>query len=277
MLQVLPAPTRLSHWIDGAVIIRLGSAPGVSRFPATPHAMLTMRLARPIGHADAVPALSPPITFHTLSTAPVAHAHGGDLIAMGLLVRPAAAACLLGATTGATVDAVLPWDALAGPSEAARLEAAVHRAGSDLARLRALMDSFERLMLAVSKGHDRAYARLCAAVGLHGALAGDELGLGRRQLERRCQSVLGLSPKHFQRIVRFHHALSMAMRVADDPAPLTTVALDTGFYDQSHLARDARRLAGAPVGHVIAQARPDAPWWPLAARVTPLAGGSQGW
>jgi AraC-like DNA-binding protein len=264
-IQSFAAPAKLSHWIDGAVIVHLGSEPGVSRFPATPHAMLTLRLALSTGHADAARVLCPPVTFHTLSTEPVSHAHGGGLIAMGLLVRPEAAACLLGAACGAVVDAVLTWDALAGPCEAARLEATVQHAVSDWARLRALMESFDRVMQAVSKGRDQVFSTLCAAVGLHGAQAADTLGLGRRQLERRCLAVLGLSPKQFQRIVRFHHALSMA--VAGDAARLATVAVETGFFDQSHLARDARSLAGVPIGSLIAQAQPDTPWWPLAAGV----------
>jgi len=266
MLQAFPAPATLSHWIDGAVIIRLGPAPGVSRFPAMPHAMLTMRLARPAWPAEAAWALCPPVTFHTLSTEPVAHAHGGGITALGLLVRPGAAACLLGAATGAVVNQVLPWATLAGAAEAGRLEEAVHRSASDTARLRALMDSFARTMVAVAKEHHPAHSRLCVAVGWHGALAGDELGLGRRQLERRCRAVLGVGPKQFQRIVRFHRALSMA--VAGGPSRLTSVALDAGFYDQSHLARDARTLAGAPLGKLVAQARPDSAWWPLATRAT---------
>jgi AraC-like DNA-binding protein len=297
MLHVLPAPAELSHWIDGAVIVRLGSTPGISRFPALPHAMLTMRLVRPVCHAEAGAALCPPVTFHTLSTDPVVHTHGADITALGLLVRPDAAACLLGAATGAVINQVLPWATLAGASEAERLEEAIHRSTRDITRVRALMHSFARTMAVVSRQRDQAYARLCAAVGCDGALAGETLGLGRRQLERRCLAVLGLAPKSFQRLVRFHRALGLAMaNVSVSPSGssgpsgrfgssgragpsgpsgpmslsgrpcLTAVALDTGFYDQSHLTRDARRLAGAPIGSVIAQARPDAPWWPLLVR-----------
>jgi AraC-like DNA-binding protein len=281
-LHVLPAPAELSHWIDGAVIIRLGSAPGISRFPALPHAMLTMRLVRPARHTEAGAALCAPVTFHTLSTDPVTHSHGPDITALGLLVRPEAAACLLGATTGAVVNQVLPWATLAGAFEAERLDDEIHRASHDITRVHALMHSFGRTMATVSRQRDQAYARLCAAVGCDGALAGDTLGLGRRQLERRCQAVLGLAPKSFQRLVRFHRALGLAM-ASGSPGPsaptslsgrssLTAVALDTGFYDQSHLARDARRLAGAPIGTLIAQARPDTAWWPLAARTRAARG-----
>lgn len=264
MLQVLPAPADLAHWIEGAVIIRLGPAHGVSRFPALPHAMLTMRLAVPAGHAGATRVLCPPVTFHTLSTMPVAHAHAGGLTALGLLVRPQAAACLLGAAGGAVVDAVLPWAMMAGAAEADRLEEAVHQSGTDVDRVHALVASFRRAMQAVAHGRDVAFARLCAAVGGQGAQAADALGLGRRQLERRCRAVLGVTPKQFQQLVRFRQALAVAL--ARGQPRLATVAHDVGFYDQSHLARDARRLAGAPLATLVSLARPGSAWWPLATR-----------
>lgn len=276
MLHVVPAPVSLSHWIDGAVAVRMGPAPGVSRFPALPHAMLTMRLVRPAGAADGAWVPCPPVTFHTLTTGPVAHAHDGELSALGLLVRPGAAACLLGQATGALIDRVLSWATLAGRAESEQLDEALHRSTTDSQRLQALMHSLGRALQAVARGRDPVYERLCHAVGQQGALAADVLGLGRRQLERRCQAVLGLAPKQYQRIVRFHRALSLA--VAAETRPTTGlgglagaegaagVAVEAGFYDQSHLARDARRLAGAPVGRLVVQARPDAPWWPLATR-----------
>lgn len=271
MLMALPAPAALSPWLEGAVIIRLGPGPGETRFPALPHAMLTLRLARLPGQAGLV--LCPPVTFHTLSTQPAVHAHACPLTAMGLLVRPEAAACLLGASTGALVDQVLPWALVAGASEAARLVDAVEQAGGDQGRLHALVASFQRTMVAVARGRDRDHALLCAVVGREGVGAAPLLGLGRRQLERRCQAVLGLAPKHFQRLVRFRRALTLALPgsplaapAAAGPLPLADVALEAGFYDQSHLARDARQLAGLPMRDLAAAARPDSPWWPLAAR-----------
>lgn len=233
--------------------------------------MLTMRFIRPGGQDGATGALCPPITFHTLTTGPSAHAHVGDITAMGLLVRPEAAACLLGQATGAIVNQVLPWAVVAGAPEAARLEDEVMRSRTDNARLQALTDSLRRTLRAVPRGRDQAYARLCVEVGCHGSRAADRLGLGRRQLERRCMAVLGVSPKQFQRLVRFRGALSMSMSMPERPCntalPMAAVALEAGYYDQSHLARDARSLVGAPLGHVIGQARSDSPWWPLAARI----------
>jgi AraC-like DNA-binding protein len=265
MLQVFRPPADAAHWVEGAVVVRLGAAAGPSRFPAMPHAMLTMRLVHAgAGSAVAVPTLSGPATFHTLSTQPVAYPHAGEITALGLLVRPAAAACLLGHAGGAVVNQVLAWHLLAGSSEAARLEQEVDAARTDIARLRLLMASLRRALVAASRGHEAGLARLCDAVGLLGAQAGDPLGLGRRQLERRCLAVLGVAPKQFQRLVRFHRALSTA--VAAGTARMAEAALDAGFYDQSHLARDARQLAGAPMGALLSAARPDSAWWSLATR-----------
>jgi AraC-like DNA-binding protein len=264
MLQVFRPPPEAAHWIDGAVIVRLAAGAGASRFPAMPHAMLTVRLLHAADGSMTAPAPCGPVSFHTLSTRPVAYAHAGEITALGLLVRPAAAACLLGHATGALADQVLGWDLLAGADEAARLAAELQHAGGHLQRLRALVASLRRALATASRGRDADLARLCHAVGLLGAQAGDQLGLGRRQLERRCQAVLGVAPKQFQRLVRFQQALSAA--VTGGTPRLAETALDAGFYDQSHLARDVRQLAGAPLGRLLAAARPDSSWWSLATR-----------
>ena len=264
MLQVFRPPPEMARWIEGAVVIRLNSFAQPSRFPALPHAMLTMRLVHGAAPSIAAKVLCPPVTFHTLSTEPVVHAHAGELTALGLLVRPAAAACLLGHASGAVANQVLAWSIVAGADEAARLEDEVDGASTDLERLAALVASFGRTMAAVARGRDLRYARLCDAVGRDGAQAGEQLGLGRRQLERHCLSILGVAPKQFQRLVRFHKALSVAVTTG---APrLAEVALDTGFHDQSHLARDTRELAGSTMRRLLSAARPDAAWWSLATR-----------
>jgi AraC-like DNA-binding protein len=264
MLQVFRPPPDAAPWIDGAVVVRLRAGAAASRFPAMPHAMLTMRLVHAADLSGAAQALSGPVTFHTLSTQPVAYPHAGEITALGLLIRPAAAACLLGHAGGAVADQVLDWGLLAGANEATRLMEEVDGARTDIERLQLLLASFRRALSAASPERGVSLAGLCDAVGLLGAQAGDQLGLGRRQLERRCQAVLGVAPKQFQRLARFHHALSAA--VATGTARMAHTALDAGFYDQSHLARDARRLAGAPMSALLSAARPHSAWWSLATR-----------
>jgi AraC-like DNA-binding protein len=67
-------------------------------------------------------------------------------------------------------------------------------------------------------------------------------GLGDRQLRRACCKHSGLAPKQLARILRFRHAVTRLQQgLADDGAGL---ALYCGYYDQAHMIRDFRELAG---------------------------------
>lgn len=254
MLQVLPVPHPVSQWADGAVLIRLGAGQQVSRFPAMPRAMLVMHLARPEGGSWSV---TQPATFHTLTTEPSEYTHAGGITALGLIVRPAAAACLLAPLT----DQSVPWREVVSAPEAARLAEEIEPLDDEFTCLRALMASFARAMDTVPLAQWQATERLCEAVGQHGANAGDLLGIGRRQLERRCKATLGVSPKQFERLERFHRALSAV--VTQDAASLAQESLDAGYCDQSHLGLDARQLGGASMLEMKSQATPGTPWWAL--------------
>lgn len=272
MLQVYRAPPPLSPWLDGAVVMQLSAAQGVSRFPAMPRAMLTLHRVHVCGEMRS---LAQPAMFHTLTTRPSAYTHTGQITAMGLIVRPAAAACLLGQACGAMTNEVLPWSTIAGEPEAARLTEEVEQFKSDAACLQALMASFARAMRPVTAGRWQQAEELCEAVGWYGAQAGDSLGLGRRQLERRSRAVLGVSPKQYERLTRFHRALSAL--VTQDEAPLAQMALDAGYYDQSHLALDARRLGGASVREMHSLAVSGSPWWALSTPRVMQVAPDRGW
>jgi AraC-like DNA-binding protein len=62
-----------------------------------------------------------------------------------------------------------------------------------------------------------------------------------RQLRRRFENAVGLSPKRFARIVRLQHVLG---RSAAKPARWADVALDAGYYDQAHMIAEFRALTG---------------------------------
>ena len=85
-----------------------------------------------------------------------------------------------------------------------------------------------------------AAARLAAGVRV--ARAAQEVGLSERQLERRFHSQVGLSPKHFARIVR----LRRAVKAAKAGASLATAAHEAGYADQSHFTREVKALTGVP-------------------------------
>lgn len=68
----------------------------------------------------------------------------------------------------------------------------------------------------------------------------DHLGVGTRRLRRAFLRWVGLSPKTYARVRRVRRA--MELRRAD--GDWVRVALDAGFADQPHLAREFRRVAG---------------------------------
>ena len=69
------------------------------------------------------------------------------------------------------------------------------------------------------------------------ALAAD-LGLSERQLRRRFLVSVGYGPKTLQRVLRLRRFL------AGERQDLARAALDAGYADQSHLARECLRLTG---------------------------------
>lgn len=72
------------------------------------------------------------------------------------------------------------------------------------------------------------------------------LNIGRRHLERRFLTSVGLSPKSFSRITRFQHTLALIERRRH--TPLTTIAYAGGFYDQAHFIKDFKTFTGLNPG-----------------------------
>lgn len=68
------------------------------------------------------------------------------------------------------------------------------------------------------------------------------LNIGRRHLERQFIDAVGLNPKQYARITRFQHVLSLVEQKRYHT--LTTLAHNTGFYDQAHFIKDFREFTG---------------------------------
>ena len=69
----------------------------------------------------------------------------------------------------------------------------------------------------------------------------DEFGWSERTLRRRCLDAFGYGPKTLERIFRFQRFLQL---LSNGPAPLSVLAIEAGYADQAHLAREVRRLSG---------------------------------
>ncbi|MGN6394778.1 MAG: DUF6597 domain-containing transcriptional factor [Mucilaginibacter sp.] len=68
-------------------------------------------------------------------------------------------------------------------------------------------------------------------------------GMTPRYLQRLFLSYSGISPHLFSNITRFQKSLQL---IAKDELPLTTVAHQCGYYDQSHFIKDFKNFTGLP-------------------------------
>ena len=69
------------------------------------------------------------------------------------------------------------------------------------------------------------------------------VGTSERQLRRVFDAAVGMSPKAFARLVRFHRAMRIAERSAEPD--WAAIAAEAGYYDQPHLIAECRRLTGS--------------------------------
>jgi len=67
-------------------------------------------------------------------------------------------------------------------------------------------------------------------------------GCSPQQFIRRFEAGVGITPKRYARVLRFSDLLSRAVRVG--PRDWAALAADCGYFDQSHLIHEFRRLAG---------------------------------
>jgi AraC-like DNA-binding protein len=79
----------------------------------------------------------------------------------------------------------------------------------------------------------------------------ERLGLSERTIRRRCNEIFGFGPKTIDRILRFQRFIDLAGKW---PSTQTDdLAANAGYFDQSHLAREARELANLTPRTVRAQ------------------------
>ena len=96
------------------------------------------------------------------------------------------------------------------------------------------------------------YARICKVVAAcdeaKGNISAAEMAsvacLGERQFLRVFRSYVGIPPKQFIRLRRFHRTIQEMQRIAaeDKPIDLMAVALNHGYYDLSHMALEFQQM-----------------------------------
>ncbi|WP_342088434.1 helix-turn-helix domain-containing protein [Dyadobacter sp. OTU695] len=113
----------------------------------------------------------------------------------------------------------------------------------------ALLDAFftERLTRAPKKvqrlhkvGHILTSITQGASENNIGRIA-DTHGITTRHLHKLVYQHTGLSPKSFDKIHRFKTSLKL---IGENKLPLTSIAYDAGYFDQSHFIRDFKSFTG---------------------------------
>lgn len=110
--------------------------------------------------------------------------------------------------------------------------------------------------LDVPAGVRCAWHRLVASCGRSSiASIVQEVGWSQRHFIAQFKHEIGVSPKVFARMLRFGRVVR-AIR-AGQAADLADLAVVSGYYDQSHLNRDACEFAGTTPGELVEHLLPD--------------------
>jgi AraC-like DNA-binding protein len=195
----------------------------------------------------------------------VRSASGGPQRTLAVRFKPGAAGLFLAAPLHALTDQRADIDLLWGRSDAERLADALWACElSDRERIAVIE---HQLLLQLQKAAAtvrtedalvRAALRILDASG--GGLRIDDLalrlGVSRQHLAARFRDKVGLSPKLYARICRFRKATAAlkAVPVASGRSPdWAQLALECGYFDQSHLIHDFQEFAGsAPQSFLLA-------------------------
>jgi AraC-like DNA-binding protein len=169
--------------------------------------------------------------------------HDGESHGLQVSLTPPGAYALLG----------LAMDELAGRTvDAAAVLGARERLVQELAELHDWPSRFALLDRALLRRLERARPPSTEVMWAWDRLVRDhgrapignltaELGWSRRRISSRFREEIGLPPKRAARLLRFERAKALLDR-AD--RSLADIALESGYYDQSHLSNEFRRISG---------------------------------
>jgi AraC-like DNA-binding protein len=174
----------------------------------------------------------------------------------GARLHPGRAPCLLGVPASELLNLTVPIADLKSALQSMRLEEVIEQPNpaarrSILARVlsTSIQDSAppDHAVLAgihwLSRHPQRRIGQLSRTIGV-----------SERQLHRRFSAAIGYGPKTFQSVLRFQRLL----KTAGDKGPaesLADLAVNTGYADQAHMARDVQRLANTRPTELLRSAK----------------------
>jgi len=242
-----------------------GVPPARHRGLPSPFLTLIVTLDEPLAILAHPDPRQPPGRFAALlgglHSAPALITHDGAQSGIQVALRPFGARALLGLPAGELAETDLPADAVLGAA-CAELRARAVAAPGWPERFAALDDVLLRLMTHAGPGPQAApevrwaWHKLLASGGaLRITDVAAETGWSARHLTSRFRTEIGLTPKAAARVIRFDRARHLLIRHAAAAGPeagpanghrLADLAAACGYFDQAHLAREFRALAGCP-------------------------------
>ncbi|MEV0537759.1 helix-turn-helix domain-containing protein [Kitasatospora sp. NPDC050463] len=241
-----------------------GLAPAVHRGLPSPYLTFILTLDEPLtvaGHPDpAQPGGDYATLLGGLHTSPALITHDGRQSGVQIAVHPLAARALLGLPAGELAGADVPADAVLGRASG-RLQEELQQAADWPERFAALDGALLRAAHPSGRVPPelvRAWRELRRSGGsLSVAALAQDTGWSSRHLQERFRRETGLTPKAAARVIRFDRARRLL--AAPGPAPrLAELAVRCGYFDQAHLAREFRALAGCAPSVWLAEEGPDA-------------------
>jgi AraC-like DNA-binding protein len=163
----------------------------------------------------------------------------------GVRFRIGSAGAALGLPAAELLDRSVPLAELWGRAGRVLEDRVVAAETTDEA-LAALLNGVAQRLPPPGGGDPRVRRAALALIRRGGSLreAGRSVGLGERQLRRRFERAVGYGPATLVRVQRFQRFLALT---EDDPgSPLLRSAIEAGYADHPHLARECRRLTGLP-------------------------------
>jgi AraC-like DNA-binding protein len=187
--------------------------------------------------------------------APVVVRPGRVVETWGIRFRPGGAAAFFDVPMAELAGRLVDLDDCAAPGELVALHA-FQEAGTPSARRRCLeawlLGRLERRAVdPLPALAARAIVRARGRVRLDDLSA--NLGMGQRQLERRFLKGVGLPPRALARLVRFQQVFRLVHERPGTAGAWAELACDAGYYDQAHLLRDFRELAGTTPPRFLAE------------------------
>ena len=259
---------------------QVGLPPGRHRGLPSPYLTLIITLDDPLTLAAHPDPQQEPGQYRTLlgglHTTPALISHPGRQTGVQLALEPLGVRALLGLPAGELAHVDVPADDVLGRL-ADELQQRLRAAPTWCDRFAILDDQLSRRLepTRAPPGEVAEVWRRLMAVGGAGPVGdlADAVGWSSRHLAERFQQEVGLTPKAAGRVMRFDRTRRRLQRrvAAGAPAALADLAAAGGYYDQAHLAREFRALAGCSPSQWLAeelrnvQAMPDAaaPNWSL--------------